>query len=38
MENQIKTMTGYDLKKLTNDIEQGFKDLKEHNKGVPKTK
>ncbi|MFA5297843.1 MAG: hypothetical protein WC389_06500 [Lutibacter sp.] len=35
MENQIKTMTGYDLKTMTNDIEQGFKDLKIHDKGLP---
>lgn len=35
MESQIKTMTGYDLKTMTNDIEQGFKDLKIHDKGLP---
>ena len=36
MEKQIKNMSGYDLKKLTNDIEQSFKDLKKFDKGSPK--
>lgn len=36
VEKQIKSMTGYDLDKLTNDIEKGFKDLKKHDKGTPK--
>lgn len=36
IEKNIKSMTGYDLKKLTNDIEKGFKNLKEFDKGIPK--
>ena len=36
IEKQIKSMTGYDLDKLTNDVEKGFKDLKKHDKGTPK--
>ncbi|SFS60288.1 hypothetical protein SAMN04488006_2290 [Lutibacter maritimus] len=36
MEKQIKNMSGYDLKKLTNDINKSFKDLKIHDKGSPK--
>ncbi len=36
IEKNIKSMTGYDLKKLTNDIEKGFKDLKQFDKGTPK--
>ena len=36
IEKQIKSMSGYDLNKLTNDIEQSFKDLKIHDKGSPK--
>ncbi|MCC7520898.1 MAG: hypothetical protein IT220_04625 [Flavobacteriaceae bacterium] len=36
MESQIKQMTGYDLNKMTQDIEKSFKDLKQYDKGVPK--
>jgi hypothetical protein len=35
MESQIKQMTGYDLNKMTQDIEKSFKDLKKYDKGVP---
>lgn len=34
MENQIKAMTGYDLNKMTQEVEKSFKDLKEFDKGV----
>ncbi|MCB0474452.1 MAG: hypothetical protein KDC69_02190 [Flavobacteriaceae bacterium] len=36
VEKHIKNMTGYDLNKLTNDIEKSFKDLKPFDKGTPK--
>jgi hypothetical protein len=35
MENQIKSMTGYDLNKMTQEIDKSFKALKKYDKGVP---
>ena len=35
MENQIKSMTGYDLNKMTQEIDKNFKALKKYDKGVP---
>lgn len=35
MENQIKSMTGYDLNKMTEEINKSFKALKKYDKEVP---